>query len=295
MRIDSHHHFWNPDRRDYYWMGGDALRPIRRPMGPEDMRPLIAEAGIQGTVIVQTIPSVSETEEFLQIAEETDFVMGVVGWVDLTASDVPDTIARLKSGKGGKYLVGIRHQAHDEDDKSWLVRTDVINGIRACGAAGLVYDLLPKEPELPACIELVQQVPDVRFVVDHIAKPRIAAGADRPWLTLIQELAGHSNVACKLSGMVTEADWQNWTLDDLKPYADHVLNAFGPERVMFGSDWPVCLLAADYGRVIQVAEALTNHLSPSEKIQVFGGTAARIYGLSMQSEMTAETRLEVGT
>ena len=148
MRIDSHHHFWNPEEREYYWMGGDELAPIRRPIGPEEMAPLIEAAGIDGTVIVQTIPSVQETEEFLATAAEVDFVKGVVGWVDLTDPDVSVTLERLKAGTGGAYLVGIRHQAHDEDDKGWLARPDVIRGVRACGAAGLVYDLLPKEPEL---------------------------------------------------------------------------------------------------------------------------------------------------
>ena len=281
MRIDSHHHFWNPERRDYYWMGGEALSPICRPIGPSDMAPLLRQAGIDGTVIVQTIPSVAETEEFLETAGATDFVLGVVGWVDLTAPDVSQTITNLKAGTGGNYLVGIRHQAHDEDDKGWLIREDVIRGIRACGAAGLVYDLLPKEPELPACIDLVKTLPEVQFVLDHIAKPRIAEGAMQPWLDLITTLGQQPNVFCKLSGMVTEADWTNWKVEDLRPYADHILAAFGADRVMFGSDWPVCLLAAQYQQVVETAEDLASRLSANEKRMIFGGTAKRVYDLKV--------------
>ena len=284
MRIDSHHHFWNPEEREYYWMGGDEMAPIRRPIGPEDMAPLIEAAGIDGTVIVQTIPSVQETEEFLATAAEVDFVKGVVGWVDLTDPEVSVTLERLKAGTGGAYLVGIRHQAHDEDDKGWLARPDVIRGVRACGAAGLVYDLLPKEPELPASITLAKECPEVQFVLDHIAKPRIAEGAMEPWLSHMREIAALPNVACKLSGMVTEASWGSWTLDDLRPYAEHVLELFGPDRILFGSDWPVCLLAASYEAVHSAAETLTGGLSASEMAAVFGGNAIRIYGLPVSAE-----------
>ena len=288
MRIDSHHHFWNPETRDYYWMAGEALAPIRRPIGPGDMAPLLEAAGIDGTVIVQTVPSVDETREFLATAAEVEFIKGVVGWVDLTAPGIADELAGLKAGPGGRYLVGIRHQAHDEEDKAWLARPDVIEGVRACGAAGLVYDLLPKEPELPACITLARALPEVQFVLDHIAKPRIAEGAMDPWAGLVEELAQLPNVSCKLSGMVTEADWKTWTVGDLEPYASRVLDLFGPERVMFGSDWPVCLLAASYEAVHSAAESLTSRLTPAEQAAVFGGTAMRIYGLSAVAAGGAE-------
>ncbi len=294
MRIDSHHHFWNPERRDYYWMGGEALSPIRRPIGPEDMRPLLKTAGIDGTIIVQTIPSVEETEEFLQTASDVDFVQGVVGWVDLTASDAGETLDRLIGLPSGSYLVGIRHQAHDEEDKSWLVRSDVVQGVKACGRRGLVYDLLPKEPELPACIELVRSCPEVQFVLDHIAKPRIGEGEDQPWLDLITGLAGFPNVACKLSGMVTEADWASWTVEDLRPYANHVLRLFGTKRVMFGSDWPVCLLAAEYEQVVRTAETLTAHLPAEDTARIFGGNAAEIYGLAGQPAAETREMLQIG-
>ena len=277
--VDSHHHFWDPTQRDYYWMGGDELASIRRPFGPEDMRPLLEANKVDRTVIVQTIPSVDETEEFLGIAARTDFVAGVVGWVDLTDPGVGDTLARLKEGTDGKYLVGIRHQVHDEEDKNWVVRKDVVRGIAAVGAAGLAYDLLPKEPELPACIKAVDANPGMRFVVDHIAKPRIAAHEMEPWATDLAELAKRPNVFCKLSGMVTEADWRTWSPADLKPYVEKVLEFFGPDRVMFGSDWPVCLLASDYAGVKGALEGIIGQVNDNDRAKIFGRNAAAFYGL----------------
>ncbi len=279
MRIDAHHHFWTPEARDYPWMTGDAFDPIRRPFGPEDLRPGLAAAGIDGTVLVQTVGAVEETVGFLATAEATDFVKGVVGWVDLMDRLVGDTLDELLEGPGGSYLKGIRHQAHDEADEDWLARPDVIAGVAECGARGLVQDLLAKEPQLPACITIADVLPEAQFVLDHIAKPRIAAGQMDPWRALIEELARRDNVVCKLSGMITEAAWDSWTVDDLRPYADVVLEAFGPERLMFGSDWPVCLLAGSYGEVVSAAEELTADLSADERALIFGGTARRIYRL----------------
>lgn len=281
MKIDAHHHFWNPNERDYYWMGGDVLAPIRRPIGPDDMAPLLDKAGIGGTVLVQTIPSLEETRDFLRVAAEVPFVKGVVGWVDLTDPDVADTVGELQAGPGGAYLKGIRHQAHDEDDKGWMARADVIAGVAACGAAGLVQDLLPKEPELPACIACVDALPDVTFVVDHIAKPRISSGEMEPWLSDITQIAQRPNVYCKLSGMVTEADWTSWQVDQLRRYADQVLSLFGPDRVIFGSDWPVCLLAAEYADVVGAANSLIDGMDAHDRAAIQGGNAARVYGLDI--------------
>ena len=243
--VDSHHHFWDPTRRDYYWMEGKELAPIRKPFGPDDLRPLLVQNKVDCTVIVQTVPSVKETEEFLATAAATDYIAGVVGWVDLTDPGVGDTLAELKAGGSGIYLVGIRHQVQDEEDPAWVARKDVIRGIKAVGAAGLAYDLLPKQRELPACLPPVDANPDMRFVIDHIAKPLIAEGEMEPWAAGLAELAKRPNVYCKLSGMVTEANWTGWKPEDLKPYLDRVLEWFGEDRVMFGSDWPVCLLASD--------------------------------------------------
>ncbi len=281
MRIDSHHHFWNPAARVYDWMAGAALDPIRRPFTPEDLRPHLAAAGIDGTVIVQAVHDVAETEEFLATAAATDFVKGVVGWVDLKDRLVDDTLDALLGRPDGSYLKGIRHLAHDEADEDWLARPDVIAGVAACGARGLVQDLLAKEPQLPACITIADILEEAQFVLDHIGKPRIAAGEMEPWRALVEELARRGNVACKLSGMITEAKWDGWQVEDLKPYADVILDAFGPDRVMFGSDWPVCQLAGDYAQVVEAAEALIDGLTPEEKAQVFGGNAARIYQLDV--------------
>ncbi len=281
MRIDSHHHFWEPERREYAWMTGDAMAPIRQPFAPADLAPELEAAGIDGTILVQTVPSFAETEEFLATAAATEFVRGVVGWVDLTDAGVGDALDTLLSRPDGMYLKGIRHQAHDEPDDDWLTRPDVIDGVAACTARGLVQDLLAKEPQLPACIRLADALPQTQFVLDHIAKPRIAAGEMEPWRGLIRDLAERPNVVVKLSGMITEADWAAWTIDDLKPYAQIVLDAFGTDRVLFGSDWPVCRLAGSYMQVTEAAEALTEALTPEEKAQVFGGNAARIYRLDL--------------
>jgi L-fuconolactonase len=273
--VDSHHHFWDPSRRDYPWMG-DELAAIRRRFGPKDLAPLVASAGIDRTVLVQTISSLDETREFLNTAASTDFIAGVVGWVDLTDPSVADVLAELLAGHGGSLLVGIRHQVHDEPDPRWLLRDDVRRGIRAVGDAGLVYDLLVRTRELPAAVELVSDFPDIGFVLDHIAKPRIAAGPrDLEWEQAMVPLAAHENVACKLSGMMTEAEWNAWTPQQLQPYVTRVVEWFGPDRCMFGSDWPVSLLASDYARTVTTMKALVG-----ESEYVFGGTATRVYGLS---------------
>ncbi|TMD30222.1 MAG: amidohydrolase [Chloroflexi bacterium] len=277
--IDAHHHFWDPGRADYPWMT-DELAAIRRPFGPDDLRPLIEAAGIERTILVQTRSSPEETWEFLATAAAERFVAGVVGWVDLTDQAVAGALARLREGAGGERLVAIRHQVHDEPDPAWLDRPDVRRGLRAVGAAGLAYDLLVRARELPAAVAMARDMPDLRLVVDHIAKPPIATGELEPWASRLRALAALPNVTCKLSGMVTEADWASWTPGDLRPYADVVLDAFGPARLMFGSDWPVCLLAASYDRVVGTARELLAGLSPSERARVFGDTAAEVYGLA---------------
>ncbi|APF36612.1 amidohydrolase [Chelatococcus daeguensis] len=279
-RIDAHHHFWNPQEADYPWMAPDALAPIRRPFGPQDMAPLIAAAGITRTVLVQTRADIAETLRFLAQAQDNAFIAGVVGWVDLTGPDVAGAIRQLRQAPGGAFLKGIRHQAHDEDDADWLARPDVIAGIAAVGHEGLAYDLLVRERELPAAIRCVDANPDVRFVLDHMAKPRIAEGAMEPWSALMTELAARPNVWCKVSGLVTEADWDGWTPQDFAPYVARAIALFGSERLIFGSDWPVCLLAADYARVVLTAEELLAPLGEYGHTRVFGGNAAQVYQLA---------------
>jgi len=272
--VDAHHHFWDPRRRDYPWMG-DELSPIRRPFAPDDLRPELVQNNVDRTVLVQTVSSLDETREFLETASQTDFVAGVVGWVDLTDPSVAELIASLRSAKGGDRLVGIRHQVHDEPDASWLLRDDVQRGIAAVGAAGLVYDVLVRTRELPAALATVRAHPEMRFVIDHAAKPRVAGGAwDIAWEKALAPLADEPNVSCKLSGLVTEADWKTWTREQLRPYLERVLDWFGPGRCMFGSDWPVCLLAADYAEVVATMREIIG-----DDEDVFGSTATRVYGL----------------
>jgi L-fuconolactonase len=277
--VDAHHHFWDPTRNRYPWLT-DELAAIRRPFGPADLAPKLAAAAIDLTVLVQTRSSVDETREFLATAAATAFVVGVVGWADLTSEAVGDDIAALRSALGGDQLVGIRHQVHDEPDAEWLARADVRRGLRAVADAGLAYDLLVRSRELPAAIDVARAIPDLRFVLDHAAKPPIAAHGLQPWAGLVERLAELPNVTCKLSGLLTEADWATWTIDDLTPYADHVLAVFGPSRVMFGSDWPVSLLAADYERVVATTRELAAGLTAAEVERVFGGTALEIYRLA---------------
>ncbi|GAA0417348.1 amidohydrolase [Acrocarpospora corrugata] len=275
--IDAHHHLWDPARRVYGWMAGEALAPLRRAYGVEDLRRETSAAGITGTVLVQTVSDLTETEEFLSLAAASDgLIRGVVGWVDLTAPDVSDQLARLRTLPGGDLLVGIRHQVQDEPDPDWFARPDVRRGLLAVAAAGLVYDLLVLVPQLPVAREVVAGLPDLRFVLDHAAKPPVASGELNPWSDALAALAKLPHVSCKLSGLVTEASWSDWTPADLAPYAEHVLDSFGSSRVMFGSDWPVCELAATYSQVTALARSLT----PTDHTQIFKSTAESVYGLT---------------
>ena len=286
VSVDAHQHFWDPARATYPWMT-DALAPIRRRFGPEDLEPLLAANGIDRTILVQTRSSLDETREFLTTAAEHDFIAGVVGWVDLTA-DVPKQIASLQAGPGGKKLVGIRHQVHDEADPEWLGKKDVRRGIAAVGKAGLAYDILVRKRELPAAFALVRALPQMRFVIDHIAKPPIVSGATSEWAAALKPLATFPNVFIKLSGMVTEADWKRWTVRDIAPYEQRVLDWFGPARCVFGSDWPVCLVAASYAHVIDACGQALGDLAAADRERIFGGNAVELYRLPVAA--TAERR-----
>ena len=261
---------------------GEELTAIRRRFGPEDLRPLLASTGVDRTLLVQTVSSLDETREFLATAAATDFIAGVVGWIDLTDPEIGERLTQVREGPGGSFLVGIRHQVHDEPDPSWLLRPAVQRGIRAVGDAGLVYDLLVRTRELPAALDTVRWLPNVRFVLDHLAKPRIAAGPrDTAWESAMAPFADCANVSIKLSGMVTEAAWGDWTLDDLRPYVQYAVEWFGPERCLFGSDWPVCLLAATYDRVIDALRNCLDGVGEPDRDAVFGGNAVSLYRLAV--------------
>jgi L-fuconolactonase len=279
MIVDAHHHFWDPTRAEYPWMT-DQLAKIRRPFGPADLEPELRRSGVARTIVVQARADLDETRELLATAAVTDFVAGVIGWIDLTDPNAAQAIAALKALPGGGKLVGIRHQVHDEPDPAWLLGDDVQRGLAAVGAAGLVYDLLVRTRELPAALETARRFGDMRFVIDHIGKPSIRDGqGTQAWAQAMAPFGDLPRVTCKLSGMVTEADWTRWQPRDLAPYVERVLGWFGPDRCLFGSDWPVCLLAADYGQVLDAVRTTLDGLGPAATEKVLGGTAVRIYRL----------------
>ena len=278
-RIDAHHHFLDPARATYPWLAAEAMAPIRRSFGPDDLVPELAAQGISGTVLVQTLSSLDETRGFLGLATRLDFIWGVVGWVDLTSPAAGDDLDSLIDGPGGDRLVGVRHHVMYESDPDWLRRADVQRGLTAVEARGLTFDLLVRARELPAAVDAIAALPNLQFVLDHIAKPRIADGQDVAWQTQMPALAALPNVAVKLSGLVTEADWASWTPADLRPFVRSAWEWFGVERLMFGSDWPVCLLAATYAGVVDGLEEALGELSDDDRGRVFGLNAERVYGL----------------
>jgi L-fuconolactonase len=277
--IDAHHHLWDLRVRDQDWITGRALAPLRRNFVLGDYQPLARANGVTASVVVQTVTVPGETPELLALATTSDLIAGVVGWTDLTAPGIADRIAALRQMPGGERLVGLRHQVQNEPDPGWLTRTDVLRGLAAVADAGLVYDLVITDGQLAAAAGAAAAVPDLLFVLDHLGKPPIASGRTEPWTADLRRLAARPNTVCKLSGLVTEADWRRWTVADLRPYADIALDAFGPSRTMFGSDWPVCTLAAGYGNVLDTARDLAAQLSPDEQAAVFAGTATSVYGL----------------
>jgi L-fuconolactonase len=270
---------WDLAVRPEPWITGAEMAPIDRTFELSDLAPHAKAAGVAATVLVQTLPDLAETRDFLALAADSDLVGAVTGWVDLTSPAVVDDLAALREAPGGEYLRAIRHGVQSEEDPAWLCRDDVRRGLAAVAAAGLGYELLTIPVQLPAAIRTVAALPELAFVLDHCSKPAIARDELDPWATHIRELAAQPNVSCKLSGLVTEADWATWDVATLRPYVEVVLSAFGPERVMFGSDWPVCLLASSYADWVEAATELTDALTPGERADVFGRTARRVYSL----------------
>jgi len=276
-RIDAHHHVWDLTVRPQPWT--DAFPALQRSFGLEDLRTELDRAGVDGTVVVQTVDSFQETRELLGLAATSDRVRGVVGWFDLTAPDLPDRVAEARGAVGGSRLVGARHQLQVEPDPDWLARGVVRRGLRTLAAHDLVFDVVVSPGMLPLVVDTVADLDDVLFVLDHAGKPPLASGDLDAWTRDVRRLAGLPNVAVKLSGLVTEADWDTWTPERLRPAVEVVLEAFGPDRTMTGSDWPVCLLAATYQEVTAAHDHLTSALSGSEQEAVHSGTATHWYAL----------------
>jgi L-fuconolactonase len=281
MRIDSHHHVWDLSVREQGWMVGEALNPIKRNFSINDLRQAITGCGIDKTVVVQTVTNYDETPELLDLADTDDLVAGVVGFLKIDAEDAIAHLDSYQSLRGFKYLVGIRDIAHDYEDVKYLSKPQVIKNVQELGKRGLVYDLLTKTPHMRAAIDLVKACPNTKFVLDHISKPYIAKADMQPWADQITELASFENVVVKVSGLFTEADWKNWKKEDFWPYLDHITKSFTPNRMMFGSDWPVCLLAATYKQSIDLVEEFTSKFSESEKNAFWAATANTAYGLNL--------------
>ena len=277
MRIDSHQHFWRYSPAEYGWMD-DRMTRIRRDFLPEDLAPLLAACGLDGAVAVQARSSLEETRFLLELAREHDCVKGVVGWADLCALDLDAVLDELCQEP---LLRGLRHVVQDEPDDDFLRRADFQAGARKLAARGLVYDILIYPRQLDAAVAFAAALPDQPFVLDHLAKPDIAGARTDNWRGGLRGLAAMDHVLCKVSGMVTEAKWNAWQPDDFRTYMDEALDAFGIDRLMFGSDWPVALLAADgYQDVYQLVADWAAQLSEDEQAKLFGGNAARFYGLN---------------
>lgn len=275
-RIDSHQHFWKYSAAEYPWI--PAQSPLHRDWLPDDLEALQEPLNIHGSIAVQARQTLEENRWLLALAEKHSGVRGVVGWVDLRSAEVA---RQLETFAGHPKFVGVRHVAQDEPDDRFLVGADFQRGIARLAEFGLTYDLLIYPRQLPAALALVENHPQQAFVLDHCAKPLIARGIFDPWAEHIHRLACNPNVLCKVSGLVTEADWSTWSAESLRPYWEVILQAFGPERLMWGSDWPVCLFASSYARWWDVLRAWTQGWSPADTEGFFGGNALRFYGLRL--------------
>jgi L-fuconolactonase len=274
-RIDAHHHLWRYRKEEYGWIG-PGMEALARDFLPRDLQEEMPACGIDGSVAVQASQSLEETDWLLEMAREANFIRGVIGWAPIASAEFPGVLERWR---GNLLLKGLRHIVQDEADDDFINRKDFNAGISALAGSKLIYDILIYERHLPTTIKFVDRHPNQTFVLDHIAKPRIKDRMLEPWRRNVFELARRANVFCKLSGMVTEANWTNWANGDLQPYIDAVLEAFGPSRLMVGSDWPVCLLACTYRKWFEVLGDLLKELSGAEQELIFGGVATKIYWL----------------
>ncbi len=282
MRVDSHHHLWDLEIAPRGWLAGDALATINRTFSMDDFYAERASAKIDKSILVQTLSDYEEMKEFFNVAENHESIVGVVAWIDTSKSDCFAKLETYLDLPGAKKLVGIRDGAQGRTDTEWLISEQVIKNVAQLVQEGLTFDLLVDPPHLAASAKLVKQCPDTTFILDHIGKPNIAKGDNgelREWSKLIEDLAINQNVSCKVSGMVTEANWQAWKNEDFKRYFDVVLNLFGIDRIMYGSDWPVCKLAASYEQVANLADYLVSDLSESEKEKFWSKNAINAYGI----------------
>jgi L-fuconolactonase len=277
MILDTHQHFWKATRGDYHWMT-PAVPILARDYLPSDLRPELRKAGVAQTILVQAAQTADETDFLLKLAEETDFVAGVVGWFNLEDENFP--LAYEQKRERHRKLLGVRPMLQDLADDRWIVRKKVIENLGYLADQKVVFEFLTYTRHLPFVLEVLQEEPRLHAVIDHISKPEIKASKIEPWSDLISKVARHENVFCKLSGMVTEADHRIWEPEHLRPYIEHVLDCFGEDRVMFGSDWPVCLLAGSYAEVINALRTIVaDHLSPSGLAKLFSRNGARFYGI----------------
>jgi len=273
--VDAHQHCWDPDRFDYFWMT-PRVQVLIRPFLPEHLRPLLSKPRVDRTVLVQAISSYEEGRWLLELASANEFISGVVTWADLTSATLPKDLDELQLHPKFK---GVRHQIEEESDDAWMVREDVLRGFAELERRGIPYDLLVKPRHLQYVSVVRERCPRLRLVVDHIGKPRIAEGKFDDWARDLERVSELPDVWCKLSGMNTEANWSTWTPDDLRPYVTHVVEKFGYDRVMFGSDWPVCLLAGSYQQVVEALRLVLGPLPDQEAEKLWGQAATEFYQL----------------
>ena len=272
ITIDSHQHFWEINRFNYSWM--DQKSPLRKDFLPNDLEKLIEENQIDKTIIVQAVPSTEETYWLLEMAENYDFIAGVVGWVDLTDPKIEKTLNILQENQ---FFKGVRHLWETDEDPEWIINSGAIRGLKVIAERNLTFDFLARPNNLIYIPKIMNLVPNLRAVLDHIGKPEIAEKKIQPWLNDIRKISSIDNVFCKLSGMITEANQKNWRVEDLKPYVHHVLSLFGADRIMFGSDWPVCTLAGQYKDVKNSFDEILKDLDPTSKNKIFGENASKFY------------------
>ncbi|WEH13695.1 amidohydrolase family protein [Streptomyces sp. VNUA24] len=288
--VDAHHHVWDLAHRPQPWLDEPGHEPIRRTFGTDDLRTAatrpIAGRSLGSTVVVQCVTSVPETRELLALAGRDPLIGAVVGWADLTSPAIGDVLDELRAGPGGGHLRAVRHLVQGEPDPGWLQQPYVERGLRAAGERGLAYDVLIRSHQFGQAVQLAERFPDLPLVLDHAGKPPIAGGELGDWERELRRLAAHPQVRCKVSGLVTEADPQGWTIDDIRPVWGVLLSAFGPERLMFGSDWPVCVLAGGWNRWAATVEELFDGCSAAETSAVLADTATAFYQLNSPAPKT---------